>query len=97
SHRPLNGHWPDPKPINHRVEVHLKVGTGLIELIDESNAWHRVTISLAPDRLALRLNAVATVKNCNCSVEYAKGPFDFDREVDVTRRIDDIDAVPYPV
>ena len=36
------------------------------------------------------------VKHCNCAIEHAQRAFDFSGEVDVARRIDDVDALVAP-
>ena len=51
---------------------------------------------LPPDSFGLRLHAGDTVKNCDRTVEHAKRTFHFRREIDVTRRVDDVNALLDP-
>src|SRR5204862_4464142 len=57
---------------------------------------HAVLVGLAPDGLRLRLAAGGRVAHRYGSVEHAQRTLDFGREIDVTRRIDDVDAVIAP-
>jgi hypothetical protein len=75
------------------MQIHLEVGASLVELVHERDARNVVLVGLTPDGLALRLDAVATVEYGNRAVQHAQAAFDFNREVDVTGRIDDIDAM----
>ena len=52
-----------------------------------------VSISLSPDRLRLRLDALAGVKHRNHAVQNAQRSLDLGREVDVTGRVDQVDRV----
>ena len=50
-----------------------------------------VLVGLAPDGLRLRLDAGDTVEHGYRTVEHAQGTLDLDGEVDVARRVDDVD------
>ena len=77
-----------PASFEHRPEIFGQV--------DETHARHAVFIRLTPHRLRLRFNARHTVETCDCSIEHAQRPLDFDREVHVARRVDDVQAVLVP-
>src|SRR3546814_6726126 len=47
---------------------------------------------LAPDGFGLGLDAGDGVEERNGAIEHAQRAFDFDGEVDVARRVDDVDA-----
>ena len=91
------GHWigtgVDAEALADRVDVHLEVGADLVHLVDERDARNVVLVGLAPDGLALRLDAVAAVEHRDRAVEHAQAALDLDREVDVAGRVDDVDAV----
>ena len=72
---------------------HEKVGADLVHLVHERDAGDFVLVGLAPDRLALRLDAVAAVEHGDRAVEDAQRSLDLDREIDVAGSIDDVDAV----
>jgi hypothetical protein len=56
----------------HRLEAHVEVGADLVHLVDERDARHVVLVGLTPDRLALRLDAVATVEHRDRAVEHTQ-------------------------
>ena len=55
-----------------------------------------VLVGLAPDRLGLRLDAGDRVEDRDRAVEHAQRALDLDGEVDVARRVDDVDPVVVP-
>ena len=56
-----------------------------------------VAVGLTPDRLALGLDAADGTKNGDRPIQNAKRSLDFHREVDVSRRIDDVDVMLVPI
>ena len=59
-----------------------------------------IVIGLSPDGFALWLHATHGTEDRHCAIEYAQASFDFDGEIDVSRRVNDVDsitAVPVPV
>ena len=78
----------------HREE---EVGADLVHLVDEDHARHAVFVGLAPYRLGLRLDALVGVEQRYRAVEHAQGPLHLDGEIDVARRVDDVDALVVPV
>ena len=78
----------------HREE---EVGADLVHLVDEDHARHAVFVGLAPYRLGLRLDALVGVEQRYRAVEHAQGALDLDGEIDVARRVDDVDALVVPV
>src|SRR5206468_8304094 len=67
-----------------------------VHLVDERDARHAVPVGLAPDGLGLRLDAADATEHRDRAVEDAQAAFDLDGEVDVARRVDDVDAVVAP-
>ena len=80
----------------HHVDGAVEVGTDAVHLVDEAHARHVVLVGLAPDGLGLRLDAGDGVEHGDGTVEHAERALDFDGEVDVTRGVDDVDAVVVP-
>ena len=74
----------------HRAE---EVGADAVHLVDERHARHAVLVGLPPHRLGLRLDAGDRVEERDRAVEHAQRALDLDREVDVTGRVDDVDAM----
>ncbi len=81
----------------HHLHRNEEIGADLIHLVDEDHARHAVFVGLTPHRLGLRLNALVGVEQRNRAVEHAQGALDFDGEIDVARRIDDVDALVVPI
>src|SRR5690606_28371943 len=70
----------------------VEIGTDLVHLVDEDHTRDVVLFSLTPHGFGLRLNASVGVEQCNCAVENAERTFNFNREVNVARRVDDVEA-----
>src|SRR5690606_16445455 len=70
-----------------------EVGTGAVHLVDESQTRHVVLVGLTPDRFRLGLNATHSAVNHAGAIEHAHGTLNFDGEVNVSRGVDDVDAV----
>ncbi len=69
-----------------------EVGAHAVHLVDEDDARNFVLVGLAPDGLRLRLHRGNRVEERDETVEHAQRAFDFDGEVHVARRIDNVDA-----
>ena len=73
------------------LERPLEVGADAVHLVDEADARHAVLVGLTPHRLRLRLDARHGVEHRARAVEHAQRALDLGREVDVARRVDDVD------
>ena len=82
--------------IDDHVDGALEVRADAVHLVDEADARHAVLVGLAPHRLGLRLDAGDAVEHRHRAVEHAQAALDLDGEVDVARRVDDVDAVIAP-
>ena len=76
---------------------HVEVGADPVHLVDEGDPRDAVLVGLAPDGLRLRLDAGDGVEDGDGAVEDAQRALDLDGEVDVARRVDDVDAVVLPL
>lgn len=84
------------------VVLHLSsdsvvIGIHTIELINESDEGHIVSLHLSVDSHCLTLNAANAAQNEHSAVENAQSSLDLDGEVDVAGRVDDVDVVALPV
>src|SRR5580765_3705428 len=79
--------------IEDRLKAAVERSSCAIQLIDKAYTRHAVFVGLTPNGLGLRLDAGDAVKNTNGTIQNSKGPLDFHREVNVSRCIDNIDAV----
>ena len=75
------------------LDAAQEVGAGAVHLVDEREARHGVLVHLAPDRLGLRLHAADRAEHGAGAVEHLQAALDFDGEVDVSRGVDDVEAV----
>ena len=71
----------------------IEVGADAVHLVREDQARNAVAVGLAPHRLRLRLDAGDGIEQRDRAVEHAQRALHFDGEVDVARRVDDVDAV----
>src|SRR3984957_1357817 len=74
-----------------------EVRADAVHLVDEADTRDVVLVGLAPDGLGLGLDAGDGVKDRDRTVEHAQRALDLYGEVDVARRVDDVDAVTVPV
>jgi hypothetical protein len=82
-----------PEAVRDHVDAAVELGAGPVELVDEADTRHAVTVGLTPHRLGLRLHAGDTVEHRDGTVEDAERTLHLDREVDVARGVDDVDRV----
>ena len=81
----------------HFAERIFEIRAYPIHLIDERDARNLVLGRLTPDRLRLRLHAGNATKNSNRPVEHPHGAFYFSSEIDVPRRIDNVNAMGHAI
>ena len=75
----------------------LAAGPGPVELVDEGQAGHVVAPHLPVDGVRLGLHAGHATEHEHGAVEHAQGPLHLDGEVDVARRVDEVDVVVVPL
>jgi hypothetical protein len=75
------------------LDAAQEVGAGAVHLVDERKPRHRVLVHLAPDRFGLGLHAGDGAEHGTGAVEHLEAALDFDGEVDVSRGVDDVEAV----
>ena len=93
----LYGHRMGPQALDYHLDAVPEGRARAVHLVYKTNARHVVAVSLAPDRLRLRLDARYAVEYHDAAVEHAQRALDLDREVYVARCIYDIDAVVLPL
>ncbi len=77
----------------HIVERVFKIRADAVHLVDECDARNVIFRRLTPDGLGLRLHARDAAEHGDRAVEHAHGTLDFSGEINVTRRVNDIDAM----
>ena len=70
-----------------------EVRAGTVHLVHEGQTGHVILVGLTPDGFGLRLNTTHGAVHHAGAVEHAHGTFHFDGEVDVSRGVDDVDAM----
>ena len=71
----------------------VEVGAGNIHLIDVDHARNIVMVRLTPHRFRLGLDAALGAENGHAAVQHAQAALHLGGEVDMARRIDDVDAL----
>src|SRR5262249_35703909 len=94
--RQLNRHRLGAKAIDDILQALEEVSADLVHLVAEDDARNLVAIPLAPDRLGLRLDALVGIEHAYGAVEDAQRALHFDGEIDVARRVDDVQALAVP-
>ncbi len=69
-----------------------EVGADAVHLVDEDDARNFIFVRLTPDGLRLGLHRGHRVEERDQAVEHAQRALDLDGEIDVPRRVDDVDA-----
>src|SRR5690606_16454500 len=77
----------------HLIDNFEEVGTGTVHLVHKCQARHLVLVGLAPDGFGLRLHATHCAVHHASTIQHAHGALHFNREVHVTRGVDDVDAM----
>src|SRR5690606_13585334 len=70
-----------------------EVGASAIHLIHESQTGHAVFVGLTPYGFRLGLNATYRAIHHAGAIEHTHGTLNFNSEVNVSRGVDDVDAV----
>src|SRR5579859_5187318 len=89
----LEGNGMSTEALANGADDVVKIGAHAVHLVYETNARDAILVGLTPNGFRLRLHAGDRVKHTNCAVEHAQGAFDFDGEVYVARRVDDVDTI----
>ena len=79
------------EPVADLLEHGFEIGPFAVQLVDERQPRHVILVGLPPDRFALRLDALAGTEHHDAAIEHAQAPLDLGREIDVARRVDQID------
>src|SRR5688572_18809938 len=83
--------------VAHRFHGAEEVGPRAVHLVDVGDPRDLVLVGLTPNRLGLRLYAGDRVEQRDGAVQDPQRALDLDGEVDVPRRVDDVDAVVLPL
>ena len=85
-----------PKPIHDHLNRVLEVCADAVHLVDEADARHLIAIRLTPNRLRLRLDTGHGIEHDHAAVQHTQTALHFGREVDMARRVNDVDLAFLP-
>ena len=77
----------------HHVNYVIEVSTGDVHFVYICHTRYMVFISLTPYGFRLRFNTAFSTENCNGTIKYTQGTFNFYSKVNVARSIDDVDTM----
>ena len=84
------------EPVVDLIDDAIKVRAHDIHLVDIAHTGHAVFIRLPPNGFGLRFDATLGAENGDGAVQHAERAFDFNGEVDMTRRVDNVYAMVLP-
>ena len=90
---PLHRHGCRLEPSLDLIIDTQEIRAGPVHLVDEEQARHAVLVALPPHGLGLRLYPAYCAQYRARAIQYAQAAFDFNREIDVAWRIDDVDPM----
>ena len=93
----LNGYRIAFEAFLHHVHNIVEVRAHNVHFIYIGHAGYLVLVRLTPNRFRLRLYAAFRAENGNSAVQHTQRALYFDGEVDVSRRINNIDPVSKPL
>ena len=82
--------------IGDHVDAAEEIDADTVHLVDETDARDIVSVGLAPDRFRLGFDAGDAVEHRHRAVKHPERALHLDGEVDMARRVDDVDAVALP-
>ncbi len=85
-----------PSRVADLLEHGFEVGPFAVQLVDERQPRHVILVGLPPDRFALRFDAFAGAEHHDAAIEHAQAALDLGREIDVARRVDQVDDDVFP-
>ena len=93
AHRELNWHCVVVEPLFHALDDSFRIRAESIHLVDESDSRHVVALHLSIHGQRLALHTPGGTQDQDGTIENSQAAFDFDREVNVSWRVDDVNRV----
>ena len=97
AHRNLDRDRLRAQAVDDHVDGAPEVRAHAVHLVHEADTGYAIFVRLPPHGLRLRLDARDRVEHDHAAVEHAQAALHLDREVDVTRRVDDVYLVACPL
>ena len=92
----LDGHGVAFQTILHHCDHAEKISAHNVHFVDIDHSGNMILIRLAPNGFGLGLHAAFCAKDGHGTVEHAQAALHLYGEIDVARRVDDVDAVALP-
>ena len=89
--------WVRAQDVLDLLDDAVEVGADTVELVDEDNARNLGFVGVAPVGLRLGLDAAGSAKYPDAAVEYLQRAIDLDREIHVSRGVEQVDLVLVPL
>ena len=93
----LDGNGVTLESLVHHLQDIEEIGTHHVHLVHVNKARDMILVGLSPYSLGLRLYTALGAQDRHSAVEHAKRTLDLDREVHMTRGVDDVDPHALPV
>ncbi len=97
ANRQLNGNGVALQTIVHHIQHAVKIRAHDVHLVDVRHSGNAILISLSPNCFRLRLNTTLGAENRHRTVEHAERTLNLHCEVHMSRGIDDVDSMAFPV
>ena len=94
--RKLNRNSVALKSVLHHMNYIVEICAHNVHLIYISHSGYMIVVSLTPNGFRLRLNTALCAENGYGTVKYAKRTLNFNRKVNVSGGVDNIDTVLFP-
>ena len=91
--RILHGEGVGSESLPHHADNVFEVGPDSVHLVDQRYARDTVAVGLSPNRLRLGLDPSHGTEHRNGAIEHTQRSLDLGGEINVPRRIDDVDTV----
>ena len=86
-----------PEPLGQLAEHSIKSRSDPVHFVDEADSRDVVLVRLTPHGLTLSLDPFDSAEHHDATIEDSQAAFDLGGEIDMSRRVDDVDRVSLPL
>ena len=84
------------EPVADFVQRAEVIGPFAVHLVDQRDPRHVIFVGLTPDGFALCFDSLSGAEYHHAAVEHSQAPLDLGGEIDVARRVDQVDLDVFP-